>query len=144
MKFLLLITVILTQPSKFTSLRGPIYITAEVMKIYRDERRIELVGNVSMKQDELIVYAERAEILMGEKDEVKRIKASGKVKAVFRDKTLSCDKVDFDVEKGYLFMFGHPVMSDRRAVIRGEMIKVDVNKKTVEVKNAITVIKEEK
>lgn len=144
MRELFFILFIVMQVSEFQSPRGPVYITADLMTIFRDERKIELKNNLSMKQGELIVYAERAEIFLGEKEEVKRIKVYNKVKAIYRDKTLSCDFADFDVEKGYLFMFGNPVMSDQRAIVRGEVIKVDVNKKIVEVKNAVTVIKEER
>lgn len=130
---------------EFRTKKGPVNIRADKMTIYKKERKIIFEGNVSLKQEDLSLSGDYAEVFMDEKFErIERVTGRGNIKAVKGDKNATCGKVEFNMEKGMLIMMLNPVMWTKNGMIKGEIIRVYTEKDIVEVEKAITTVQPSK
>ena len=111
-------------------------ITADAMEVLENENRIIFSGNVKAVKGNITLHADRLEVLTEkvkqkngtEKDKVRRLIATGHVRIVKPDMTITGRKAVMDVKKDIATVEGNVVVKREKATIRGQ--KLIANLKT--------------
>ncbi len=122
--------------------KGPIHIKAERMRAYQKERKIIFEGNVVLKQEDLILYGDMAEVYVDKNfEKIEKIIGVGNIRVIKGEKNATCGRLEFDAEKRILKMRDRPSIWSKTGIIKGEIIKFYVDKEMIEVEKAISVVK---
>ncbi len=111
-------------------------ITADGMEVFEKENRVIFTGNVKAVKGDTTLFADKVEVLTEkvkqkdgtEKDKVRKLFATGHVRIVKPDMTITGLKAMMDVKRDIATVEGNVVVKRRKATIRGQ--KLIANLKT--------------
>ena len=111
-------------------------ISADTMEVLEKENRVVFTGNVKAAKGNTTLYADKVVVLTekvnrpdGSKtDKVRKLLASGRVRIVKPDMTITGAKAALDVKKDIATVEGNVVVKKEKATIRGQ--KLIANLKT--------------
>ena len=119
--------------------KTPMQSTSDQLIARRAEKRVELIGNVSLQDETRNLKAETATLFLDDHRKVQRVEAEKNVVVVERatQRKGSGEKIVYHVDKKMIYVFGAPaVMSDPSGSLSGEQIVFDLARDRVQVLSA--------
>lgn len=116
--------------------KTPMQSTSEQLIARRAEKRVELLGNVSLQDETRNLTAEKATLFLDDNRKVQRVEAEKNVQVVERatQRKGTGDKIVYHVDKKMIYVYGSPAsMSDPQGSLSGEQIAFDLARDRVQV-----------
>lgn len=96
----------------FKGKRGPVTITAQRLEAEYEKRLITYIGNVVAKQEDFVLYADRALLFLNKEAKgIEKIVAQGNVRMVQTNRTVTCQEATYYYEEGRLVLGGEKRVS---------------------------------
>ncbi len=118
------------------SRKAPIKSSSDQLIARRNERRIELLGKVTMVDETRTLKSEKANIFLDENRKIQRMEAENNVTVVdsASGRKGNGNKVVYQVDKKMIYMFGTPAtLTDLKGGLSGEQIVFDLTRDRVNV-----------
>jgi lipopolysaccharide transport protein LptA len=119
--------------------KTPIQSTSEQLIARRNDRRIDLLGKVTLKDETRTLQSEKAALFLDDNRKIQRMEAETNVTVVeaATGRKGSGNRAVYQVDKKMIYMFGAPAtMSDPRGSLQGEQIVFDLTRDRVQVLSA--------
>jgi lipopolysaccharide transport protein LptA len=116
--------------------KTPMQSTSEQLVARRNDRRVELIGNVSITDETRNLKSEKATLFLDANRKVERMEAETAVNIVesATGRKGTGDKAVYHVDKKMVYVFGNPAtISDPKGNVSGQQIVFDVAKDRVQV-----------
>lgn len=129
------------KPASAEARKTPIQSTSEQLIARRNEKRIDLLGKVTLVDESRTLKSEKATIFLDDNRKIQRMEAETNVNVVegATGRKGSGNKVVYQVDKKMIYMYGKPAtMSDLRGTLSGEQIVFDLTRDRVQVISADT------
>lgn len=116
--------------------RTPVQSTSEQMIARKADRRIDLVGNVTIIDDARRLESEKASFFFSEAQKLQRIEAETNVRVteIPTSRKGEGDRAVYNVDKKMIHMYGSPAkVNEPRGTLTGQQILFDLNRNKVQV-----------
>jgi lipopolysaccharide transport protein LptA len=120
--------------------KTPMQTRSEQLVARRNDRRIDLLGNVSIQDEERSLRAEKATLFGDENRKVQRMEAENGVSMseAASGRKGAGDKVVYQVDKKMMYLYGKPAtITDPSGSLSGEQIVFDVARNRVRVPGSL-------
>ncbi len=127
---------LLYNTSADTARKTPMQSTSEQLVARRNERRIDLIGNVSIVDETRNLKSEKATLFLDDKRKVERMEAENAVNMAETStgRKGTGDKAVYHVDKKMIYVFGTPAtISDPKGNVEGQQIVFDIARDRVQV-----------
>jgi lipopolysaccharide transport protein LptA len=128
-----------TTDAKTEARKTPLQSTSEQLVARRGERRIELIGKVTLIDETRTLKSEKATIFLDENRKIQRMEADTNVSVIetATGRKGTGDKVTYLVDKKMIYLYGKPAtMSDPRGSLTGEQVVFDLVRNRVQALSA--------
>ena len=119
-----------------TSRRSPTLTESDQLIAHKTERRVELLGNVKMRDDQHTMTSEKSAFFFDANKKIDHVDSEGKIILVEKQsgRKGTGDKALYQVQRHLAFLTGKPATAtDPSGTLTGEQIKFDLAKNKVEV-----------
>ena len=116
--------------------KAPIKSFSEQLIARRNEKRIELLGKVTMVDETRTLKSEKANIFLDDNRKIQRMEAETNVSVVdtATGRKGNGNKIIYQVDKKMIYMFGKPAtLTDLKGGLSGEQIVFDLTRDRVNV-----------
>lgn len=116
--------------------KAPVKSTSDQLIARRNDKRIELIGNVTLVDETRTLKSEKANILLDDNRKIQRMEAENNVSVVDTSsgRKGNGNKMIYQVDKKMIYMFGKPAtLSDPKGGVSGEQIVFDLTRDRVNV-----------
>ncbi|HYC60171.1 MAG TPA: LptA/OstA family protein [Thermoanaerobaculia bacterium] len=116
--------------------KTPMQSTSEQLIARRNERRIELLGKVTLRDETRTLKSEKATLFLDEARKIQRMEAETNVTVVeaATGRKGAGNKVIYQVDKKMIYMFGKPAtITDKTGDLAGEQIVFDLTRDRVHI-----------
>ena len=104
---------------------APIEITSHRLKAQSDPRLVTFIGEVVARQDDLVIYADRLQVLFGGEDEqIDTLEATGTVRIVQGDNIATGEKAVYQRRVGIVTLSGAPRVRQGMDFVEGDEVIV--------------------
>jgi len=119
-----------------TAHRSPTFTESDQLIAHKNERRVDLIGNVKMRDDQHTMTSEKSAFFFDANKKLDHVESEGKVVLVEKQtgRKGSGDKALYQVQRHLAFLTGKPATAtDPSGTLTGEQIKFDLARNKVEV-----------
>ena len=104
---------------------APIEITSQRLRAQSEPRLVTFIGEVVARQDDLVIYADRLQVLfVGEQEQIDNLEATGNVRIVQGDNIATGEKAVYQRREGVVTLSGAPRVRQGQDFVEGDEVIV--------------------
>jgi len=105
----------------------PVNINADSLEYDNSANRILFEGNVVARQADIVMFADKMDVLYDDENEIRTITSKGNVKVTQGDRIATGDQIIFDNQEQKIIVTGNPRVWQGDNIIQGKKITVFLN-----------------